>query len=323
MASLSGINIHIMQKKTINIFVTLLENIVVTEASTTLDTIGRSPDTTLLVKYMHAKLGLEHDQEYEFVKKLSWSEIKSNNRWGSSSKNWVLVQGEQGVAAIAATESYNAIAVIDGEVVQKNSDRGGTVIDWIKGYIGKIKGYYVGKDTGETRKKKKERQGRKPLPTEQYTDINNFVAILLKKFKPLWTRSIEAAQADIKGFLGTQIKNNAYDKADKKLARLKYLENMLRQLEDGKDPLNRSSSYDDPFQMMRNALHNAVLMTAHHYYPDSTRGFVDRARTYGRSSTHSLVNPDPVSKLFNDIREGDTAKLGTLLGFFKKGLISG
>ena len=61
----------------------------------------------------------------------------------------------------------------------------------------------------------------KPVPSQEYTTIDNFVMLLLKKFKPLWIRSVQAAQADIKGFIGMQIKNNAYYKADKKLERLK------------------------------------------------------------------------------------------------------
>jgi hypothetical protein len=274
---------------------------------------------------MHANLGLDHDQPYEFSKKISWSEIKdSQSRWSSGAKkNWVLVKGENGVGAFSATDGYKALAVYDGDIVQKSSDRGGTIIDWLKAYIGKIQGYYVGKSLGVADKKKRERQMRKPLPTEQYTDINNFVMLLLKKFKPLWVRAIEAAQADIKGFMGSQIKHGAYGKVDKKLNRLKFLDQMLQHLDDGKDPTERKDSYDDPFKMMKHALHNAVLLTAHHYYPDITRGF-EIGRGYNRGGTYTLNNAaESVGQLFRDIRDGDTAKLGTLLGFFKKGLISG
>ena len=311
-----------MQQKSINIFVTLLENLVVTEASTSASIIGRIPGGKTLITYMHKNMDLAHDQQYEEVKKLSWSELKSKNTWNNAGLSWVLVKGKEGFGAISATDSYQALAVYDGEVVQKRDERGGNIIDWLKGYIGPIQSYYVGKSTGEVRKKKVARTGAKPVPTEQFTDIPTFTLILMKKFKPLWIKAVEAAQADIKGFLGTQLKNNAYDKADKKIARLKALDKVLSALDDGKNPTtDNNDRYDDPFVIMKHSLHNAILMAAHHYYPDMTRGFQDRSRSYGRTSM--LNDSSAVLKLFNDIRNGDTSKLGTILGFFKKGLISG
>lgn len=317
-----------MQKKSIEIFVTLLENIV-QEASTSMDLVRKLPNSDILIKYMHTHLGLAHDQEYDEVKKISWNDIKIRSRWGSNDKqNWVLVRGKNGVGAISSTERYHALAVDEiGEIVEKTSDRGGTVLDWLKDYIGPIQSFYVGKASGAVKKKKIERKKQKPLPVEQYTDIDTFSMILMKKFKPLWVRAVEAAQADIKGFVGTQIKNSSYEKAGKKLNRLQALDQILKALEDGKDPTSSQDGYNDtysaPFSAMKLALHNAILLTAHHYYPDLTGGFTDRARSYGRSSTHSLNNQSAVEHLFNDIRGGDTSKLGTLLAFFKKGLISG
>lgn len=310
-----------MQQKSINFFVDLLES-VIKEDSSTIALVRKSPGANILIPYMHKNLGLSHDQEYEEVKKLSWSDVKSKNRWNNSSLNWVIVKGEQGVGAIAATDNYKAIAVYDGEVVNKSSDRGGTIIDWLKGYIGRIQYYYVGKDSGETKKKKSARKATKPVPTENYVDVETFLYLLMKKFKPLWIRALEQAQADIKGFMNSQLKSNAYDKADKKLARLKAIDHAVRAIDDGQDPTEKKDRYSDPFEIMRAALTNAILMTAHHYYPNETGGFRDRARGYGRSA-HALNNPSAVAHIFNDIRDGDTKKLGTLLGFFKKGLISG
>lgn len=308
-----------MQKKSIKIFVNLLESIM-QESSSALDLVRKLPNADVLIPHMHRQLGLPHDQWYDEVKKLSWSEIKAKNRYGSRDNlNWVLVKGENGVGAIAARDDYIALAVYDGDVVEKRDDRGGNILDWLKAYIGKIQGFYVGKDSGEVRKKKTDRASQKPVPTEGYTSLENFISMLLKKFKPLWVRSLELAQADIKGFLGTQLKNNAYDKADKKLNRLKNIEQMLRAMDDGADPTKSGDSFD----LMKVALHNAVLLTAHHYYPEKTNGFQDRARSYGRSTRHALNDQSAVKDLFYDIRGGDTAKLGTLLGFFKKGLVSG
>lgn len=310
-----------MQQKSLNLFVQLLETVIL-EKSTTIDMVRKVPGANVLIPYMHKNLGLSHDQEYEEVKKLSWSEIKSKNRWGTPGLNWVIVRGEQGVGAIAATDVYRAIAVYDGQVVNKADERGGNIVDWLKAYIGRIQSYYVGKDSGETKKKKSERKATKPVPTENYVDVETFLYLLMKKFKPLWVRALEQAQADIKGFMNSQLKSNAYDKADKKLARLKAIDHAVRAIDDGQNPAERKDRYSDPFEIMRVALTNAILMTAHHYYPDETGGFRDRARGYGRSA-HTLNNPSAVAHIFNDIRDGDTKKLGTLLGFFKKGLISG
>ena len=313
-----------MQQKSINILVDLLENIVIAESSTAMDLAKKLPGADKLIPYMHQSLGLPHDQWYDEHKKLSWSEIKNKNRWGTGTKNWVIVKGEKGVGAITATDSYHAIAVdADGDIASKVDERGGNVLDWLKGYIGRLQTFYVGKDQGEVKKKRDKRKAQKPLPTEKFVDVETFLYLLMKKFKPLWIRALEQAQADIKGFMNAQLKSNAYEKANKKLSRLQLLDTALRAIDDGQDPTEKKDRYSDPFEIMRNALHNAILMTAHHYYPDDTGGFRDRARGYGRSSIHSLANPTAVSKLFDDIRDGETKKLGTLLGFFKKGLISG
>lgn len=286
---------------------------------------GRIPGADVLIPYMHKNKGLAHDQGYEEVKKISWSDIKGQNKYSSSNTYWVLVRGERGMGAIAAKDSYQALAVVDGEVESKASERGGTILDWLKDRIGKLQSFYVGKASGDVRLKRSKRQKQKPLPTEEYVDINTFTMVLMRKFKPLWVKALKAAAADIKGFVGTQLKNDSYEKANKKIERLKYLDMMINALEDGEDPTawSRDDGNRDSFVTMRTALHNAVLMAAHHYYPEKTGGFKQRAYGYGRSEQHNLTRPDSISHLFNDIRSGETSKLGTILGFFKKGLISG
>jgi hypothetical protein len=59
-------------------------------------------------------------------------------------------------------------------------------------------------------------------------------------------------------------------------------------------------------------------MTAAHYYPEQTG---DINKSYGRS--YSSARSEGPQQLLKDITEGDTAKLGTVLSFFKRALISG
>jgi hypothetical protein len=133
----------------------------------------------------------------------------------------------------------------------------------------------------------------------------------VKKFKPLWSRAITASIADIKGHIANQIKNDAFEKAKKKLNHIEMLQNGLESLEAG--------SEDIP-GFLNSAINSAVLMTASHYYPDKT-GNLERSR-YGSAGVAAQF-PEGPKQLLQDISSGDTAKLGTVLSFFKRSLISG
>ena len=60
-------------------------------------------------------------------------------------------------------------------------------------------------------------------------------------------------------------------------------------------------------------------MAASNYYPETT-GNIERSRYGGGLSAQF---PEGPKQLLQDIANGDTAKLGTVLGFFKRSLISG
>jgi hypothetical protein len=61
-------------------------------------------------------------------------------------------------------------------------------------------------------------------------------------------------------------------------------------------------------------------MTASHYYPETT-GTLDGSR-YGSQGVSAQFNEGP-AQLLKDIAGGDQKKLGTVLSFFKRSLISG
>jgi hypothetical protein len=105
------------------------------------------------------------------------------------------------------------------------------------------------------------------------------------------------------------IKNDAFAKAQRKLNHLERLQNGLEALEAGSD--------ETP-DFIGNAVNSAVLMASSHYYPETTGAI---SKNY--SSRYSSQFVDGPRQLLKDISGGDQKKLGTVLGFFKKALITG
>ena len=191
-----------------------------------------------------------------------------------------------------------------GETRSVKDSRGGNILDFLKGEIGKLQKFYVGKGTRTVDDKKKKRSDAQANPAGEVT-----VDTLTKKFKPLWVRAITAAIADIKGHIANQIKNDAFDKAEKKLSQVKTLQNAIDSLEAGDSDVPGSVSQ---------AINTAVLMAASHHYPEQT-GNITRGYSRGFNAERS----EGPSQLLKDIAAGDQKKLGTVLGFFKRTLISG
>jgi hypothetical protein len=134
---------------------------------------------------------------------------------------------------------------------------------------------------------------------------------LMNKFRPLWAKSMTAAIADGKGMAAVMLKNDAFEKVEKKLKQLQYLQRSLDELEAGNK---------EPPDWLKGSINSAVLMAAAYYYPEET-GEITRSR-YGGAS-YSSERPEGARKLLQDLSNGDTSKLGTVLGFFKRSLISG
>ena len=275
------------------------------EDSSAIGMIGQLLGGTAVAQKLHG-MGLAHDQEFKEVPKIAWSELKDMYRGG-----WVLIKGAKGAGAIRARSGdYESVAVNPetGEVDTFRDGRGGNNIDFLKGHIGKLTGFYVGKDTGKTAELKRKREGNK-APTDSQT-VNQ--DSLVRKFKPLWLRSMRAAEADVKGMITTMIKNDSYEKAERKLNILKSLQRASEAIESGE--------LDSAPEWLQTAVSNAILMAASHHYPEET-GELERSG-YGRRGL-AARNPEGPRKLLSDITDGDTAKLGTILGFFKRNLITG
>lgn len=294
-----------MRLESHQLFAELCETIV-SEVSSSMDLIAKQPGGAEVIRKLHSDLGLAHDQAYSPIDKISWSELKDSYRGA-----WVIIQGSTGVGAIKAsggnTGSYEAVASSGGEPRVVKDGRGGNIIDFLKGEIGKLQKFYVGKNTTTVQDKKKKRAAAQDS-TGSGTAVTQ--ETLVKKFKPLWVRAITAAIADVKGHVANMIKNDAFTKAKKKLNHVETMQQGLESIEAG--------SEDVP-GFIRSAISVAVLMAASYHYPETT-GNIERSRYGGGSNSQFSEGPQ---QLLKDITNGDTAKLGTVLGFFKRTLISG
>lgn len=302
MAMLNNHGVTKMRIESYQLFSHLCESLVL-EASSSLDLVKQVPGGKQVIQNLHQEQGLSHDQKYHKIDKISWSELKDNY-----SGAWVIVQGTKGVGAIRAYRgSYRAVASAGEPVQSFSNDRGGNIIDFLKGIIGGLKTFHVGRDSNARKelvaKRADMKKGSSVAPT---MDVDK----LILKFSPLWLKAIRAAQADIKGMVANMIKNDAFEKAKSKLDALGRLESAADSLEAGDKT---------PPDYLEKALRTAVTLSAGHHYPDLT-GEITRSR-YGSGGLTSQ-NSAGAEQLLKDIAAGDQKKLGTVLGFFKRSLIS-
>lgn len=289
-----------MKLSSCQLFAQLCENMIF-EASSTLDLVKGIPGGTQVVQYLHKNNQLSHDQQYSQLPKISWSELKNAYR-GS----WVILKYPKGVGAIKQTSgSYEAIASTGGEVNRLKNDRGGNILDFLKGELGgNPQKMWSATDSGKARNLQQKRKQNKDSLSKATTASPESLVI---KFKPLWVKAITAAQADIKGHVMNMIKNDAFEKAGRKINRLKSLNDAL---------LNLEGDANHRPDFLSKAITNAIGISAHHYYPDDT-GDINNMGSYG------FEYNDGVKKLLADIGGGDQTKLGTVLAYFKRGLITG
>lgn len=292
-----------MKPETLKLFAQFCESYL-PEASSSMALLKQHAGGKEVIQKLHNELGLAHNQEYKPVEKISWSELKDSYRGA-----WVIIQGSNGTGAIKAsggnTGNYQAVASTGGEVRVVKDSRGGNIIDFLKGEIGKLQKFYVGRNSTTVSDKQKKRA---ELQKGKDTTVNQ--EVLVKKFKPLWAKAIDLAIGDIKGHVANQIKNDAFDKARRKLDHIERLQAGLNSIEAG--------SLDGAPDFLGQAVQTAILMAASHYYPEET-GNISRSYSRGFSSERQ----EGPQKLLQDISQGDTSKLGTVLSFFKRALITG
>jgi hypothetical protein len=288
-----------MKQQTHQLFAQLCES-VLAEASTTMDLIQGAAGGQQIVKFLHSKQGLAHDQNYVKAPKISWSELKDSYKGA-----WVILKYPKGTGAIKQRNgSYEAAASTGQEPETFQDSRGGNILDFLKQRLGgNPTAMYVGKEQGKVKDLK---QKRKDLQTPSKASVVSPEG-LVEKFRPLWVKAATAAIADIKGVVGTMIKNDSFDKASHKLNLLQHLTKALDDLETGEEKTPEA---------FREAVNQAILLAASHYYPEQTGNITKSYRGYNaeRSEGQEL--------LLKDIASGDTSKIGTILAFFKRSLIS-
>lgn len=306
-------------------FATLCEGIL--EASTAANQLSGSVGTQPVIRALHSRFKLAHNATWSYLATLKFGDIK--DRAGTSQDAYILVIGDKGTAGIVYVNRYTqgkksgyfVIASDGGEPQELKSFASKDVGPLIKQTIGKTKQVFVSfqnKVSGEVANKRKER-GEFKKQTTGFVDpkvaLETNAKLLLNKFRPIWTKAIQAASADIKGVIITMVKNDAFEAAEKKLNKLKKLEKIVYMIDGGENS-------DDLDVSMGNFLAYALYMTASYYYPDLT-GEVSgnpNAGYYGTKPT--AQSSGGVEKVIADIAAGDNSKLATILVFFKRGLIS-
>lgn len=291
-----------MRPESYQIFAQLLEGHL-DEASTSMNLIAGQPGGKEVVQALHKDLKLAHDIGYRPVDKISWSDLK--NAYEGA---WVIIQGAKGTGAIKSGRNgtYDAVASSGGPIDTTSDGRGGNILDFLKSKIGKLQKFYVGKNTRAVTDKQRKRAdaqqgaGGTPEVTQE---------TLVKKFRPMWIRATTAAIADVKGHVANMIKNDAFEKAQKKLNHVSKLQSGLEALEAGEDVTP---------EFVTNAINVSVLMAASHYYPEQTGSI-----TKSYSSRYSAQRSEGTQQLLKDIAGGDQKKLGAVLSFFKRALITG
>jgi hypothetical protein len=292
-----------MRPESYRIFAQLLETYL-PESSSAMSMVGSLPGGRKLAQFLHQEMSLSHDQEYQEVDKISWSDLK-----GSRQGSWVLIKGSTGTGAIKADDDrYESVASTPDSGVQTFTDsRGGNNIDFLKSKIGKLRSFYVGKNLGDVEQKQATRRRQKSVP-DGATVTND---TLVERFRPLWLRAMTAAEADVKGMIATMIKNGAYDKAKKKMDYAQRLADAIEKLEVGE--------LRDTPDFLSSAVNLSVLLAASHHYPDKT-GNIEAQGYSLRRYTAQL--PEGPRQLLKDIASGDQSKLSTVLAFFKRSLVS-
>jgi len=267
------------------------------EVSSTGDIIKNLPGGNEVMQTLHSQMGAPHDIKYNPEPKISWADIKGTYR-GS----WILIQGDKGSAAIRWDgTNYTSVASAGAGVETFKNSRSNFTVDFLKGKIGGLRKFWVAKGVKDTGDVKRDRASRQADPAKQgYTQSS-----LGEKFKPLVVKTIQAAQADIRGMAMTMLKNGNNQGAIKKIQKLESYEEQLHNLQskNGRDDLNMNTRVSD-----------AAMLAAHHFYPEQT-GEVTRSR-YGRGL--NIENQQGVQQLFNDINAGQMDKLSVLLQFFKR-----
>ena len=311
-----------MQTKTVNTLISLFESIVF-EDSTVLPVFKGNAEAEQLILALHKANKLSHNAEVVKSKELSSRQLLSLFQRLSDSGTThmlILLKGPKAVA-VTVTKSDDKFMWLDNGRLKskglmsgywnyqdqlKQSLQNVIGLSGLEVYMIKQPGTYI---TSVRRKRAKLKPG---AEVNAFKSPADFANSLVKKFKPLWLRTMEAARADVKGYVNLQIKNGAYDLVEPKLRRLRELDDAITDLEF--DPTAQT------VELVARAITDAIALSAYHYYPEKAGRI---SRDYNRAARRYTLTTgkNAIEQLFNDISTGDMTKLGTILAFFKRNLI--
>jgi hypothetical protein len=294
--------------------ITILCENILQEASSLTQFLPKNQTTSRFINALHKSYGVPHDQAFEptLTNQIDWTAAK-DTRYGT----FMIFPLERGLGAIIARSrkgGYQVLTLANGEeeIRAPMFSRANEAIAFLKNNLGKLVGkqVYVGSNTSDRIEKDSAREKNRliGLPSQITTEK------IFLKFKPLFKRIITHAKADIKGMVMTMLKNNAYDRAYIKLQRIRELDDLMKQLE------NTDIAFTDRENLLRKHINLALLLTASKYYPENT-GEIRRQR-YGANpfSPESSVGPN---QILRDISNGKLDRLSSLLGYFKRSVITG
>lgn len=275
---------------------------------------GAEPMITSLLK----RGKLSHDAQVTTVPKLEIKNLRDKIRQGRTVDFMIFVRGTQDIGMLILGAGNDKAIVYQDQLIANQDSSVTQLVTWLKGYIGKIVDYTIVQNPSRPVNIAKSARARFKTRPET-SDPQTIADTLIIKLKPLIARNIERAIADIKGFINTLIKHSNYNQANEKIAMLKHLEAQLEHMQLTQNYDNKSVT-----SKMINAIHSAAL----YHYPELTQDFNDREsriNTGGYMSDtigyRSVRNTDGVKQLMQDIKKGDTQKVGTILSFFRHELV--
>jgi hypothetical protein len=315
-----------------------------------------------LITYLHKEQNLPHNQEFREVwlsnlrkkgeaapepapekqepqkEKLVWADVKG--AYDKRTKDfvghaWMLIKGSRGVAALHQTayDSYfniffcsdvkpphDAESVENGEGIYAYATQSLTSAKgFIKKTIGETSAYYVANDADDRNDTLKgKRNELKSTPGGE-----KLLARMMTKLRPIFVKVLTAAKMDVKGWIGTMIKNDSFDRATKKVKHVANLDKIISHLEH--NPKEALTTFQFPYDQLFKHLKIATLMAMHHYYPDKM-GVEDDDFDEALASRYDIdlmLDSEGANQFEKDLQAGDMKKLSAILSYFKRGLVRG
>jgi len=291
------------------------------EASTTFDILKDPagewhPGADMIMDHLMRQKTIKHDVQWTSI---SPTQV-SNQAKTLKTKGAIVLLGERGTAWLTVYsieyETFQAY-VGTADEMRKLSEFNqyvtmfelSKIIKLIKENVGAIQKAFVTQDTGQGAVSGLRKKRAKASPKEyRYEDV-------LLRFKPLWTRVITQAMADAKGFYVQLIKHDLYSKAEKKMKLVKQLRLIMDQLEEGDEKALQKS--------LMPLLVSAVHMAGAHHYPQLAGSWERVWHETAEGYVNRMKPATAATQMLQDLSQGNTAKLGTVLGYLKQELLKG